>query len=51
MGWIQYLSICCQVHVGSFSRALSCQAMSSNANQGSDAGCIDPVAGAPEWGD
>jgi hypothetical protein len=51
MGWIQYSSICYQVHVGSYIRVLSCQVMNANAFQGLDAGRGYPVAGAHGWGD
>jgi hypothetical protein len=47
----QYLSICCQVHVGSYDRVLSRQAMSAIASQGPNVGRAYPVTGAPGWTD
>jgi hypothetical protein len=38
MEHIQYSSTYCQVHVGSCSRVLSCQAISATASRGPDAG-------------
>jgi glucan phosphoethanolaminetransferase (alkaline phosphatase superfamily) len=51
MGWVTTLSVCCQVHMGSYGRVLSHQAISAITSRCSSTGSAYPVTKAPMWVD